>query len=83
RRLYRAWRKTVIHRGRPRADRPDDCQEAFGWRYAWMVLSFGGWTAPLAARLEAAAAGPVLRLSGDAEARRLVDEVARSHGDGR
>jgi MATE family multidrug resistance protein len=83
RRLHRAWRKTVIHRGRPRADRPDDCEEAFGWRYAWMVLSFGAWSTSLAERLETAAAGPVLRLRGDAEARRFLDAVASSRGDGR
>ena len=31
RRLYRSWRKTRDHRGKPRADRPDDSEEAFGW----------------------------------------------------
>ncbi len=65
RRLWRAWRKTRIHRGRPRADRPEGCDEAFGWGYAWQVMQFGGWSENLRARLEPAAAGPVICLRGD------------------
>ena len=76
-RLLRAWRKTVIHRGRPRADRPDGCEEGFGWRYAAMVFSFGAWSPGLAATLEAKARGQVRRLRGDAEVRRLLAEVRR------
>ena len=75
RRLLRAWRKTVIHRDRPRADRPDSCIEGFGWNYARMVLSFGAWSPRLAARLEAQAAGPVQRVRGDGEVRRLLDQL--------
>ena len=75
RRMWRAWRKTVVHRDRPRADRPDDCDERFGWRYAQMVLSFGAWSPQLAARLESRSAGTVQRLRGDAEVRRLLTEV--------
>jgi hypothetical protein len=75
-RMFRAWRKTVDHRGRPRADRPDGCAEGFGWRYAWMVLSFGAWSSGLAARLEAAAGDRVRRLRGDSAVRRLLNEMA-------
>ncbi len=80
RRLFRSWRKTVSHRHCPRSDRPDGCEERFGWRYARMVLSFGAWSPGLAARLEAMAGGPVVRLRGDAALRRLLDYVA-AHAD--
>ena len=76
RRLFRSWRKTVSHRACRRPDRPDGCEERFGWRYARMVLSFGAWSPGLAARLEAMADGPVVRLRGDAALRRLLDDVA-------
>ena len=74
-RLLRAWRKTVIHRGRPRPDRPDGCEEGFGWRYARMVFSFGAWSPALAAWLEAKARGQVRRLRGDGEVRRFLAAV--------
>lgn len=74
-RLYRAWRKTVTHRGRPRADRPDGCEEGFGWIYAQMILSFGAWTPRVAASLEAAAGPRLRRLRGDAAIRRFLAEV--------
>jgi adenylate kinase family enzyme len=74
-RLFRCWRKTVDHRGRARADRPDDSEERFTWRYARMVLSFGAWSPDLAARLDAAAGGRFRRVRGDAAARRLFDEL--------
>ncbi|MGH7022989.1 MAG: MATE family efflux transporter [Caulobacteraceae bacterium] len=76
-RLFRAWRKTVAHSGRPRADRPDGCEEGFGWRYARMVAGFGAWSSGLAARLEAAAPGRVRRLRGGSSVRRLLEEVSR------
>ena len=38
RRLYRSWRKTRDHRGKARADRPDDCEEGFSWSYALSIL---------------------------------------------
>jgi len=75
RRLFRAWRKTVVHRDRPRADRPDGCEEGFGWRYAWTVLSFGAWSPRLAAQLDAMAGGRVRRVRGDAAARRVFAEI--------
>jgi MATE family multidrug resistance protein len=75
-RLFRAWRKTAIHRGRPRPDRPDGCEERFGWRYASMTLRFGNWSPRLAAQLEATAGGRVRRLRGDAAVRRLLGELA-------
>lgn len=75
-RLFRAWRKTVSHRHCPRSDRPDCCEERFGWNYVRMVISFGAWSPALSARLEATAGGRVLRLRGDAAARRLLDAVA-------
>jgi hypothetical protein len=83
RRLWRTWRKTVVHRGRPRADRPDDCEEGFGWRYVATVLNFGGWSRPLARRLNAATSGEVRRVRGDAGARRLLAGLgARRPGSG-
>ena len=82
RRLFRTWRKTVVHRGRPRADRPDGCEEVFDWRYAWMVLSFGAWSPHLAARLDAAAGPKVRRLRGDAAVRRLHQELTTGRQPG-
>jgi len=76
RRLLRSWRKTVTHRDRPRADRPDGCEEGFGWRYARLVLEFGRWSPALEAQLAAASRGPVLRLRGDSEAARFADAAA-------
>ena len=65
RRLWRSWRKTRIHRAAPRADRPDGCEERFGWAYVWQIISFGGWSKGLRERLQRASAGPVVRLRGD------------------
>jgi MATE family multidrug resistance protein len=70
-RLYRCWRKTRDHRGKPRADRPDGCEEAFGWRYARDVIKFGRWTATLARQLDQASATPVVRLRGDRDIARF------------
>jgi adenylate kinase family enzyme len=64
-RLWRAWRKTRSHRGRPRADRPDGCEEGFGWSYAQTVLQFGAWSPALQRRLAEAAGRAPLRLRGD------------------
>jgi adenylate kinase family enzyme len=71
-RLYRCWRKTRDHRGKPRADRPDDCEEGFGWRYARMTVAFGRWSAVLERRLQDASATPVVRLRGDRDIARLI-----------
>ncbi|HEV2363906.1 MAG TPA: MATE family efflux transporter [Caulobacteraceae bacterium] len=75
-RLFRSWRKTVIHRRRPRPDRPDGCEERFGWAYVRLVLEFGAWSPALAARLEALAGDRLRRLRGDAEARAFLLEIA-------
>jgi putative MATE family efflux protein len=75
-RLFRTWRKTVTHRGRPRADRPDGCEERFGWRYVSMVFSFGAWSPDLAARLDRVAGGCVLALHGDAQCADFLHQVA-------
>ncbi len=75
-RLYRTWRKTRVHRGRPRADRPDDCEEAFGLDYAKTVLSFGRFTPDVERILEAAAPGRVLCLKGDAEVRTFLAHLS-------
>lgn len=64
-RLWRCWRKTRRHRGRPRADRPDGCEERFGWRYIRDVFSFGRWSEALERRLDAQASAPVIRVRGD------------------
>ncbi|MFO1014872.1 MAG: MATE family efflux transporter [Caulobacteraceae bacterium] len=67
-RLWRAWRKTRIHRGRERADRPDGCEEGFSLRYAWDILKFGTFTKRLEAGLKSAAPQAlVLALRGDRE----------------
>jgi putative MATE family efflux protein len=65
RRLYRTWRKTRIHRNRPRSDRPDDCEERFTLGYVMTILSFGRFTRAIARKLEAAAPARVLCLKGD------------------
>jgi putative MATE family efflux protein len=64
-RLWRTWGKTRRHRGLPRADRPDGCEEAFGWSYARDVLTFGHWSAHRAAQLSALAGRPIIRVRGD------------------
>jgi adenylate kinase family enzyme len=71
-RLWRTWRKTRIHRGRPRADRPDGCDEGFDWAYALTVLRFGRWSPALEGRLTEAAGRPPLRLRGDRAAARFA-----------
>ena len=77
-RLLRAWGKTRRHRDRPRADRPDGCEEVFGWQYLRTILSFGRWTPRLETRLAAAApAAQVLPLRGDRERGRLLDGLGR------
>jgi hypothetical protein len=77
-RLLRAWGKTRRHRDRPRADRPDGCEEVFSFQYLRTILSFGHWTPRLEAQLAAAApAAQVLRLRGDRERGRLLDGLGR------
>jgi putative MATE family efflux protein len=77
-RLLRAWGKTRRHRGRPRADRPDGCEEVFGWKYVRTIVGFGRWTPGYEARFAASApAARVLRLRGDRERARLLDGLAR------
>jgi len=75
RRLYRTWRKTRIHKNRPRADRPDGAEERFTLGYVWTVMSFGRFTRKIARRLEAAAPGRVLCLRGDREVRAFLASV--------
>jgi len=71
-RLYRSWRK-ASRKGQPRADRPDGCEEAFGWRYVWMIVSFGRWTPWLERRFRAAAPNArIVRLRGDREIARAL-----------
>ncbi len=77
RRLWRAWRKTRIHRGKPRADRPDGCKEGFDWTYARTVLSFGRWTPAMERWLGAASATPAVRLRGDRGNARLLALAAQ------
>lgn len=75
-RLWRSWRKTRIHRGRPRADRPDDCAEGFSLRYAKDILSFGQWSTALESRLARASGRPPLRLEGDAAVAGLIASLS-------
>jgi putative MATE family efflux protein len=77
RRLWRSWRKVRNHRGRLRADRPDGCEEAFGWRYVGQILAFGHWSGGLERRLAAATPAPVVRLRGDRAISRLVRAAAQ------
>ena len=72
RRLWRAWRKTRDHRGKPRADRPDGCEEGFDWSYARTVLGFGRWTPGVERWLGELSATPVVRLRGGDVARLLA-----------
>jgi putative MATE family efflux protein len=82
-RMLRAWGKTRRHRGRPRADRPDGCEEVWGWGYARTVLSFGRLTPRHAARLSAAAPGAtVSRLQGDRDRGWLLEAVGRERPAG-
>jgi hypothetical protein len=74
-RLWRAWRKTRIHRGKPRADRPDDAEEGFTWRYALMVMQFGRFTRDVERGLKAATTGRVVCLKGDRAVRRFLMEL--------
>ena len=76
-RLYRSWRKTRDHRGKPRADRPDDCEEGFGWSYARTILRFGGWSSGLERWLGGMAATPVVRLRGDRDVARLLAQASQ------
>jgi adenylate kinase family enzyme len=76
-RLWRSWRKTRIHRGRPRADRPDDSAEGFSLRYAKDILSFGRWSPRVESRLTQASGRPPLRLRGDAAVARFADGLQR------
>lgn len=82
RRLWRTWRKTRIHRGKTRADRPDGAEEAFGWRYVRMVLSFGRFTRDVEQRLRVATTGDVRCLKDDRGVQRFVESlpsIAVSH----
>ena len=76
-RLCRSWRKTRIHRGKPRADRPDGCEEGFDWLYARTVLTFGRWTPGVERWLGKASATPAVRLRGDRDIARLVARAAQ------
>jgi MATE family multidrug resistance protein len=75
-RLWRAWRKTRRHRGRPRADRPDGCAEGFGWRYAAMVVRFGRLSRRWERGLNDLSRTPVIHLRGDRAIARLLAEDA-------
>jgi adenylate kinase family enzyme len=75
-RLWRTWRKTRTHRGRPRADRPDGCDEGFDWAYALTVLRFGRWSPALEGRLTEAAGRPPVRLRGDRAVARFADGLS-------
>ncbi len=76
-RLYRSWRKTRDHRSKPRADRPDDSKETFGWSYVGAILSFGRWSADVERRIGKVSTSPVIRLRGDRDIARLLAEVVQ------
>ena len=75
-RLWRTWRKTRIHRDRPRADRPDGCDDGFDWAYALTVLRFGRWSPALEDRLAEAAGRRPMRLRGDRAVARFADGLS-------
>jgi adenylate kinase family enzyme len=77
RRLWRSWRKTCDHRGKPRADRPDGCEEGFDWRYARTVLSFGRWTRRMERWLGEASPTPVVRLRDDRDIAWMLAQAAQ------
>ena len=74
-RLWRAWRKTRIHRAGSRVDRPDDCAEGFSLAYARDIWSLGGWSTGLGSRLTEAAGRAPLRLRGDAAVARFIQSL--------
>jgi adenylate kinase family enzyme len=76
-RLIRSWRKTRIHAGRPRADRPDGCEEGFDFSYATTIVQFGRWTKDIQQGLASIAPdASIMHLRGDAAAERFVKDVA-------
>ncbi len=75
RRLFRAWRKTRLHRGRPRADRPDGCEEGFGFSYVRTVFHFGRWTRLVERAIRAATPGQVIVLRGDRAVANFLDSL--------
>ncbi len=77
RRLWRAWRKTRIHRGTPRADRPDDCEEGFTLSYIRTILSFGRFAPEVEGRLGQATAARVVSLKGDRDLVRFLRALAQ------
>jgi putative MATE family efflux protein len=77
RRLWRAWRKARNHRGKPRADRPDGCEEGFGLSSVWTVLRFGRWSRATGQRLQATTRGRVLPLKGDRASSRWLATLSR------
>jgi adenylate kinase family enzyme len=74
-RLWRAWHKTRLYRGQPRADRPDGCEEAFGLRSLLTVLRFGRWSNAVGTRLQQQTPGRVLRLRGDKDVKQFVETL--------
>jgi putative MATE family efflux protein len=76
-RMWRSWRKTRDHQGRPRADRPEGCAEGFGWRYAVIVLRYGRLSKSWERGLDALSRTPVVRLRGDRAIARLLGEDVR------
>ncbi len=75
-RLWRAWRKMRLGRIGARADRPDGCQDSFGWAYAGEILRFGAWSPALEQQLRAACGGRLLRLKGDRAVARFLKAMA-------
>ncbi|MGA0601959.1 MATE family efflux transporter [Caulobacter sp. KR2-114] len=73
-RLWRTWRKTRIGRMRPRADRPDGCDEGFGLTYVRTILAFGAWTRAVEASVRRVASrATVLCLRSDRQVDALVE----------
>jgi putative MATE family efflux protein len=74
-RLWRAWRKTRIHKNAPRADRPDGCEEGFGLSSVWTVLRFGRLSSAREWQLRSAANGRVVHLRGDRAVRQFLETL--------
>jgi hypothetical protein len=76
-RLFRAWRKTRIHKGKPRVDRPDGCVEGFGAGYACAVFRFGRFKPSYQQKLAKVTSARIVRLKGDRAVRGFLTSLHR------
>jgi adenylate kinase family enzyme len=80
-RMWRSWRKTRLHKDRPRADRPEGCAERFDGSYLRAIMSFGRLTPALDGAIRTAAPGAtLLRLRGDRARARFLEAITGPRG---